>query len=58
MVKTNNLIKTLAKKYNVSEEEAKKQVEEAINETAEEYGLDRKIAEEIVKKAMLIELTL
>ena len=58
MVKINNLIKALAKKYNVSEEEAKKQMEEAIDETMQEYGLDREIAEEIIKKAMFIELTL
>jgi len=50
-----NLIKKLAKKYNVSENEARKQIQEVIDELVKDYEIPKEKAEQIVDSAMIIE---
>jgi len=54
----NNLIKKLAKRYNVSEDEAKRQIDELTNELMEDFEISREQAEEIVNKAIMIDYLL
>ena len=54
----NNLIKKLAKRHNVTYEEAKRQINELIDELAEDYGISREQAEEIVNKAIIVDYLL
>ena len=50
-----NLIKKLAKKYNVSEDEAKRQIQEVIDELIKDYEIPKERAEQIVDSAIIIE---
>ena len=54
----NNLIKKLAKRHNVTYEEAKRQIDELTNELMEDFGISREQAEEIVNKAIMIDYLL
>ena len=54
----NNLIKKLAKRYNVSEDEAKRQIDELTNELMGDFGISREQAEEIVNKAIMVDYLL
>jgi len=54
----NNLIKKLAKRYNVSEDEAKRQIDELTNELMEDFEISREQAEEIVNKAIMVDYLL
>jgi len=50
-----NLIKKLAKKYNVSEDEAKRQIQEVIDELIKDYEIPKERAKQIVDSAIVIE---
>jgi len=54
----NNLIKKLAKRHNVTYEEAKRQINELIDELVEDFGISREQAEEIVNKAIIVDYLL